>query len=97
LNEDEIVFTDSSSKYDRRHVLHIVIGHEPSGRILKHKISTGETTVLADGLHLPNGIQLHPDGKSILVAKCSNARIDRLDLSTNKVTPFADNLPGLTG
>ncbi|XGW12036.1 hypothetical protein V3C99_013034 [Haemonchus contortus] len=95
LNEDEIVFTDSSSKWDRRHVVHIIIGHESLGRIFKHKISTGETTVLADGLHLPNGIQLHPDGKSILFAECNMARIDRLDLSTNKVTPFAKNLPGL--
>ncbi|PIO57882.1 strictosidine synthase, partial [Teladorsagia circumcincta] len=57
LNEDEIVFTDSSSKWDRRHVVHIIIGHEPLGRIFKHKISTGETTVLADNLHLPNGVQ----------------------------------------
>ncbi|VDO65583.1 unnamed protein product [Heligmosomoides polygyrus] len=64
-------------------------------RLLKHKISTGKTDVLLDNLNLPNGIQLHPDGNSLLFAECNEARIMRLDLSTNKVTPFATNLPGL--
>lgn len=95
LNEDEILFTDSSSSWERRHVVHIILGHEANGRLLKHKISTGKTDVLLDNLNLPNGIQLHPDGNSLLFAECNEARIMRLDLSTNKVTPFATNLPGL--
>ncbi|KHJ83522.1 strictosidine synthase, partial [Oesophagostomum dentatum] len=95
LNEDEIVFTDSSSRWDRRHVVHILLEHEATGRIFKHKISTGQTTVLADNRLFPNGIQLHPDGKSILFAECDMARIVRLNLETNEVTPFAVNLPGL--
>ncbi|ETN71300.1 strictosidine synthase [Necator americanus] len=95
LDEDTIVFTDSSSRWDRRHVLHIILEHEATGRIFKHKISTGETTVLVDNLFLPNGIQLHPDGRSILFAECNMARIGRLNLKTNEVIPFALNLPGL--
>ncbi|EYC07600.1 hypothetical protein Y032_0069g308 [Ancylostoma ceylanicum] len=95
LNEDEFVFTDSSSRWDRRHVLHIIIEHEATGRIFKHKISTGKTTVLVDNLFLPNGVQLHPDRRSILFAECNMARIGRLNLETNEVTPFALNLPGL--
>ncbi|WKX93150.1 hypothetical protein Q1695_010857 [Nippostrongylus brasiliensis] len=95
LNEDEIVFTDSSSEWDRRRVVHIILSHHPTGRVFKHKISTGKTTLLAHGLYLPNGVQLHPDGKSILIAECAEARIRRLDLETGKMTMFAENLPGL--
>lgn len=94
LNEDEIVFTDSSSKWDRRHFPSIILESEPNGRIFKHKISTGETKVLADNLYFPNGVQLHPDGNSILFAECNRARIKRLNLQTNEVTSFATNLPG---
>ncbi|KAE9416817.1 hypothetical protein Angca_004020, partial [Angiostrongylus cantonensis] len=94
LNEDEIIFTDSSSKWDRRHLFNIFLESEPNGRIFKHKISTGKTEVLADKLYFPNGIQLHPDGKSALFAECSKAMISRLNLQTNEVTPFATNLPG---
>ncbi|VDM77143.1 unnamed protein product [Strongylus vulgaris] len=59
LNEDEFVFTDSSSRWDRRHFFHIMLEHEATGRILKHKISTGKTTVLVDNRFFPNGIQVN--------------------------------------
>ncbi|CAJ0608424.1 unnamed protein product [Cylicocyclus nassatus] len=94
LNEDEFVFTDSSSKWDRRHFFHIILEHEATGRILKHKISAGETTVVLDNLFFPNGIQVHPDGKSLLFAELIEARINRYNSETKEVTPFATNLPG---
>ncbi|KAJ1359929.1 hypothetical protein KIN20_018758 [Parelaphostrongylus tenuis] len=94
LNADEIIFTDSSSKWDRRHFFSVFLDSVPNGRIFKHKISTGKTEVLSDNLYFPNGIQLHPDGDSVLFAECSKATISRLNLQTNEITPFATNLPG---
>ncbi|KJH46461.1 strictosidine synthase [Dictyocaulus viviparus] len=94
LNEDQIIFTDSSSKWDRRHVIHIFLESQPLGRILKHTISTGRTEVVADNLYFPNGIQLHPDGNSVVFAECSRATVKQLNLQTNKMTSFATNLPG---
>ncbi|KAJ1359928.1 hypothetical protein KIN20_018757 [Parelaphostrongylus tenuis] len=94
LNGDEIIFTDSSSKWDRRHFFSIILESVPNGRIFKHKISTGKTEVLSDNLYFPNGIQLHPDGDSVLFAECNKASISRLNLQTNEITPFATNLPG---
>lgn len=51
--------------------------------------------VLADGLHFPNGVQLHPDGKSVLLVESTRARVLRVPLGENgPVTVFVDGLPG---
>ena len=36
INEDEFVFTDSSSKYDRRHFMNAVLEGVPDGRFAKY-------------------------------------------------------------
>uniref|UniRef100_A0A1I7XUV7 Str_synth domain-containing protein n=1 Tax=Heterorhabditis bacteriophora TaxID=37862 RepID=A0A1I7XUV7_HETBA len=95
LNEDEIIFTDSSYKYDRRHFMHIFLEQVPNGRILLHTVSTGKTRVLIDNLYFPNGIQLHPDGQSIVFSECSMARIRKYSFYNNQLTTFAENLPGI--
>ncbi|EPB79034.1 hypothetical protein ANCCEY_01891 [Ancylostoma ceylanicum] len=56
-----------------------------------------KSNVPIDGRYMRfvNDVELHPDRRSILFAECNMARIGRLNLETNEVTPFALNLPGL--
>ncbi|PAV72621.1 hypothetical protein WR25_21076 [Diploscapter pachys] len=95
INEDEFVFTDSSSKYDRRHFMNTVLEGVPDGRVFHHKISSGKTTLLVDNLYFANGIQLIDGGKSFVVSECSMARIRKYTFATKKLETFAENLPGL--
>ncbi|CAI4225749.1 unnamed protein product [Auanema sp. JU1783] len=95
INEDEIIFSDSSPKWERRNVMRILLENVPEGRVLLHKISTKETKVLVDNLYFPNGIQLTSDKQNVLISECSMARIKKLNLKTLKLSTFAENLPGL--
>lgn len=98
VNEDLIIFTDSSSRWQRRHFLKIFMEGYPTGRVLSFVPSTGKVTTLMDNLYFANGIQLLPDKQSFLVAETTMARINRHWISGPKkgaTETFADNLPGL--
>ncbi|KPP67345.1 adipocyte plasma membrane-associated protein-like [Scleropages formosus] len=93
----KVYFTDSSSKWQRRDFLHLVMEATADGRVLEYDTVTREVTVLMDGLRFPNGIQLCPDEESVLVAETTMARIRRVHVSgLNKggMETFVDNLPG---
>ncbi len=77
LSDDVILFTDSSSKWDRRRFLHIALEGIPNGRLLMFTRSRGEVRVLVDDLFFANGVQLFPDRESVLVAETTMARITR--------------------
>ncbi|KAI6183783.1 Adipocyte plasma membrane-associated protein [Aphelenchoides bicaudatus] len=97
IDSDTILVTDSSTNYDRRRFLHVLFEQAPVGRVLEIKISTGAARVVLSGLHFANGIQLHPDKKSVIVSECSMSKILRFYISgpkTGEAEIFADNLPG---
>lgn len=50
------------------------------GRILRIEISTGRTTVLADGYRFPNGITITADGRYLMVAESVTHRVLRFEL-----------------
>uniref|UniRef100_A0A1I7VAF0 Str_synth domain-containing protein n=1 Tax=Loa loa TaxID=7209 RepID=A0A1I7VAF0_LOALO len=98
VNHDILIFTDSSSKWDRRHVMNILLEGIPNGRVLRLTRSTGKIDVIMDKLYFPNGIQLFPDKQSFLVAETSAARIKRHWIAGPRMGEteiFIDNLPGL--
>lgn len=98
VDEDLIIFTDSSSKWPRRDFLKIAMEGVPNGRVFTLIPSTGEVNVLMKSLYFANGIQLFPDKKSFLVAETMMARIKRHWISGPKrgtTEIFAENLPGL--
>ena len=67
-----------------------------SGQVSKVE-SSGEKTVIASGLKMPEGIALAPNGRPI-VAEVGARRIIEIDPSTGTVTEIAGNLPiGLAG
>ncbi|KAM3863415.1 adipocyte plasma membrane-associated protein [Diretmus argenteus] len=94
----KVYFTDSSSRWQRRDYLHLIMEATADGRVLEYDTETREVTVLMENLRFPNGIQLLPDEESVLVAETTMARIRRVHVSgLNKggMDTFVDNLPGL--
>ncbi|KAG7462583.1 hypothetical protein MATL_G00186310 [Megalops atlanticus] len=93
----KVYFTDSSSRWQRRDFLHLIMEATADGRVLEYDTVTREVSVLMDGLRFANGIQLCPDEESVLVAETTMARIRRVHVSgLNKggMDTFVDNLPG---
>ncbi|XP_033968335.1 adipocyte plasma membrane-associated protein [Pseudochaenichthys georgianus] len=72
-----IYFTDSSSRWGRRHVTLEVIELNSLGRLLSFDPQTGSVTVLLGDLYMPNGIALSPDEHFLLLAETSIGRILR--------------------
>ncbi|XP_034464442.1 adipocyte plasma membrane-associated protein [Hippoglossus hippoglossus] len=93
----KVYFTDSSSRWQRRDYLHLIMEATADGRVLELDTETGEVTVLMENLRFPNGIQLLPDEESVLVAETTMARIRRVHvagLNKGGMDTFMDNLPG---
>lgn len=93
----KVYFTDSSSRWQRRDYLLLIMEATADGRVLEYDTETKEVTVLMEGLRFPNGIQLLPGEESVLVAETTMARIRRVHVSgLNKggMDTFVDNLPG---
>ncbi|XP_055774236.1 adipocyte plasma membrane-associated protein [Salvelinus fontinalis] len=93
----KVYFTDSSSRWQRRDYLHLIMEATADGRVLEYDTETKEVTVLMENLRFANGIQLFPDEESVLVAETTMARIRRVHVSgLNKggMDTFVDNLPG---
>ncbi|XP_063761577.1 adipocyte plasma membrane-associated protein [Eleginops maclovinus] len=79
-----IYFTDSSSRWGRRHVNLEVIELNTLGRLLSFDPQTGSVTVLLGDLYMPNGIALSPDERFLLLAETSIGRILRFWLKGPK-------------
>jgi len=101
LDEHTIIFTDSSSRWDRRRFPHAFLEQKPEGRVFKLSKSKGangwESELLLSGLYFANGIQILPDRQSLVVSECSMARIVRYFFAGPKKglrEIFAENLPG---
>ncbi|XP_052580802.1 adipocyte plasma membrane-associated protein isoform X3 [Peromyscus californicus insignis] len=71
----KIYFTDSSSKWQRRDYLLLVMEGTDDGRLLEYDTVTKEVKVLLDQLRFPNGVQLSPEEDFVLVAETTMARI----------------------
>ncbi|KAI4802908.1 hypothetical protein KUCAC02_006476 [Chaenocephalus aceratus] len=82
-----IYFTDSSSRWGRRHVTLEVIELNSLGRLLSFDPQTGSVTVLLGDLYMPNGIALSPDEHFLLLAETSIGRILRFWLKGPKAGP----------
>ncbi|KAJ0012640.1 hypothetical protein NQD34_016974 [Periophthalmus magnuspinnatus] len=79
-----IYFTDSSSRWGRRHVKLEVIELNNLGRLLSYDPQTRQVRVLLDLLFMPNGIALSPEEDFLLFAETSIGRIMRYWLKGDK-------------
>ncbi|CAG05105.1 unnamed protein product [Tetraodon nigroviridis] len=93
----KVYFTSSSSKWDRRDYMHLIMEATADGRVLEYNTESRELSVVMENLRFPNGIQLLPDEESVLVAETTMARIRRVHvagLNKGGMENFMDNLPG---
>uniref|UniRef100_A0A8C6G5D2 Adipocyte plasma membrane-associated protein n=1 Tax=Mus spicilegus TaxID=10103 RepID=A0A8C6G5D2_MUSSI len=93
----KIYFTDSSSKWQRRDYLLLVMEATDDGRLLEYDTVTKEVKVLLDQLQFPNGVQLSPAEDFVLVAETTMARIRRVYVSglmKGGADMFVENMPG---
>ncbi|XP_030854751.1 adipocyte plasma membrane-associated protein isoform X2 [Strongylocentrotus purpuratus] len=92
-----VYFTHSSTKWHRfQHVSLAMEGNNDS-RLLQFDPTSGEVSVLMDGLTLGNGVQLSQDESFLLVAEGGRMRIHQYFLTSSREGEreiFADNLPG---
>uniref|UniRef100_A0A0M3K5N3 Adipocyte plasma membrane-associated protein (inferred by orthology to a human protein) n=1 Tax=Anisakis simplex TaxID=6269 RepID=A0A0M3K5N3_ANISI len=98
VNDDLVIFSDSSSRWQRRDYFKILMEGIPNGRVFSLVPSTGEVKVLMKDVFFANGVQLFPDKQSFLVAETAMARIKRHWIAGPKkgtTEVFAENLPGL--
>ncbi|KAJ1163211.1 hypothetical protein NDU88_003674 [Pleurodeles waltl] len=92
-----IYFTDSSSKWGRRHHRYEVIETNHLGRLLEYDPVTRTARTLLDGLYMANGIVISPQEDYILIAETSICRILRYWITGDKAgvkEVFMDNMPG---
>ncbi|TKR87410.1 hypothetical protein L596_011812 [Steinernema carpocapsae] len=96
LDSEHILFSDSSTRWDRRRFMHSIMEMVPNGRVIKLNVKTGKAEVVVKGLYFANGVQMFPDKKSFLVAETGAARITRVYLNEGKprTERFIENLPG---
>ncbi|NXD15711.1 APMAP protein, partial [Nothocercus nigrocapillus] len=92
----KIYFTDSSSKWQRRDYLFLVMEGTDDG-LLEYDTVTKEVKVLMVGLQFPNGVQLSPAEDFVLVQETTMARIRRYYVSglmKGGADIFVENMPG---
>ncbi|NWT06230.1 APMAP protein, partial [Mionectes macconnelli] len=93
----KIYFTDSSSKWQRRDYLFLIMEGTDDG-LLEYDTVTKEVKVLMVGLRFPNGVQLSPAEDFVLVLETTMARIRRYYVSglmKGGADMFVENMPGL--
>ncbi|CAH8498103.1 unnamed protein product [Heterobilharzia americana] len=86
LPNSSAFITEASTKNSLHDLWSVLLEGEASGSVMKSEA--------VSGLRFPNGVELHNDGKSILVTETVKCRILRVPLDGGKVTVFSDGLPG---
>jgi sugar lactone lactonase YvrE len=86
-----VYFTETSTRFQRREFLRIVVSGDTTGRLLRYDPrGGGGVEVLADGLAFPNGLAMSSDGTHLLLAETTTGRILRYWLR-----PTAPKAPAL--
>ncbi|CAH8485885.1 unnamed protein product [Schistosoma turkestanicum] len=94
LPNGSLVITEASTKYALHHLWSTLLEGLPSGRLTMVDTKTNQYSHIIDGLRFPNGIELHSDGKSMLLVETLKLRVLRISLDKGEVTVFSDGLPG---
>uniref|UniRef100_J3N5X6 Strictosidine synthase conserved region domain-containing protein n=1 Tax=Oryza brachyantha TaxID=4533 RepID=J3N5X6_ORYBR len=91
-----IYFTQTSTRFQRREFLNIVITGDNTGRLLKYDPKENKVEVLVDGLCFPNGLAMSNDGSYLLLAETTTGKILRYWLKTPKASTTEEvvQLPG---
>ncbi|XP_014489729.1 protein STRICTOSIDINE SYNTHASE-LIKE 2 [Vigna radiata var. radiata] len=91
-----VYFTTSSSKYQRRNYISLILSRDKSGKLMKYEPESEQLTILLKNLSFANGVALSKDGDYILIIETTTCRVLRYWLETPKagtLEVFAE-LPG---
>ncbi|XP_024029333.1 protein STRICTOSIDINE SYNTHASE-LIKE 2 isoform X2 [Morus notabilis] len=91
-----VYFTDSSSRYQRRNYLSVILSGDTTGRLMSYDPQSKQVDVLLENLSFPNGVALSQNGDFLLIAETTSCRIMRYWLRTPKAGTFEvfSQLPG---
>ncbi|GMJ02374.1 strictosidine synthase-like 2 [Hibiscus trionum] len=81
-SDGSIYFTDSSSVYQRRNYISVILSGDKTGRLLKYEQESQQVTVLLTNLSFPNGVALSQDGSFLVLSDTTNCGILRYWLTT---------------
>ncbi|VVA90501.1 unnamed protein product [Arabis nemorensis] len=87
LDVDEqgnVYFTDSSTFFQRRNFMQLIVSGEDTGRVLKYNPETKETTTLLTNLQFPNGLSLGKDESFFIFCEGSIGRLRKYWLKGEK-------------
>ncbi|GMN60908.1 hypothetical protein TIFTF001_029999 [Ficus carica] len=79
-----VYFTDSSSRYQRRNYLSVILSGDRTGRLMRYDTKTKQVDVMLEDLLFPNGVALSQNGDFLLIAETTTCRILRYWLRTPK-------------
>ncbi|XP_047160534.1 protein STRICTOSIDINE SYNTHASE-LIKE 2-like [Vigna umbellata] len=57
-----VYFTTSSSKYQRRNYISLILSRDKSGRLMKYEPETEQLSIVLNNLSFANGVALSKDG-----------------------------------
>ncbi|ESQ36036.1 hypothetical protein EUTSA_v10007865mg [Eutrema salsugineum] len=83
-DQGNVYFTDSSSVFQRRKFMLLIVSGEDSGRVLKYNPVTKETSTLLRNLQFPNGLSLGKDGSFFIFCEGSIGRLRKYWLKGEK-------------
>ncbi|ESW34119.1 hypothetical protein PHAVU_001G126000 [Phaseolus vulgaris] len=96
-----VYFTTSSSKYQRRNYISLILSKDKSGKLMKYEPESEEVSIVVNNLSYANGVALSKDGDYILIVETTTCRVLRYWLQTPKagtlevfaeVPGFPDNI-----
>nr|CAB3502894.1 unnamed protein product [Digitaria exilis] len=85
-----IYFTETSTRFQRREFLNIVITGDKTGRLLKYDPKTNKVEVLVEGLAFANGLAMSTDGNYLLIAETTTGKILRYWIKTSKASTLEE-------
>ncbi|XP_065320383.1 adipocyte plasma membrane-associated protein-like isoform X2 [Gordionus sp. m RMFG-2023] len=94
--KNDIYFTSSSTKWNRKDFMKAILEARPDGKVYKYNPKTKELNVAVDGLIFPNGLLISPNHDYLLISESVKARILKFNLrgpNKGKLEVFASNLP----
>ncbi|KAL6642225.1 hypothetical protein ACP70R_020406 [Stipagrostis hirtigluma subsp. patula] len=86
----DVYFTETSTRFQRREFLNIVISGDKTGRLLKYDKKNNQVEVLVDGLAFPNGLAMSTDGTYLLLAETTTGKILRYWIKTPKASALEE-------
>ncbi|CAN8284725.1 unnamed protein product [Cochlearia groenlandica] len=98
-----VYFTDSSSVYQRRNYIGVMMSGDKTGRLMKYDPKSNQVTTLLNNLSFANGVVLSQTGDYLLIVETATCRILRYWLNNNhnnnnnnnnEYEVFAERLPG---